>query len=90
MKIGIIGAGKVGISIAHMLQGKGFLVTAVSDTQAAARETAERYLGRGPLYTENNLDVVDRADAVAVQPRTGLSARLPHRLLPPKSISMIN
>ena len=66
MKIGIIGAGKVGTSLAAVLKRKGFHITGVSDTAEASLKTAERYLGKDVLYTQNNMDVVSAADAIAI------------------------
>ena len=66
MKIGIIGAGKVGTSLAAVLKRKGFHITGVSDTAEASLKTAERYLGKDVLYTQNNMDVVGAADAIAI------------------------
>ena len=32
----------------------------------ASLKTAEKYLGKDVLYTQNNMDVVDAADAIAI------------------------
>jgi predicted short-subunit dehydrogenase-like oxidoreductase (DUF2520 family) len=66
MKIGIIGAGKVGISLASVLKDKGFHIVGVSDTEETSLKTAERYLGKDVLYTRNNMDVVTMADTIAI------------------------
>jgi predicted short-subunit dehydrogenase-like oxidoreductase (DUF2520 family) len=67
MKIGFIGAGKVGIAIAHALQRKGYVIAAVSDVRGEdAFVAARRYLGEDCFYSSDNLDVVDRADVIAV------------------------
>ena len=66
MKIGIIGAGKVGTSLAAVLKKKGFHIVVVSDTDEASLKTAEKYLGNDVLYTQNNMDVVGAADAIAI------------------------
>jgi predicted short-subunit dehydrogenase-like oxidoreductase (DUF2520 family) len=66
MKIGIIGAGKVGTSLAFVLKKKGFHIVAVSDTAEASLKTAEKYLERDVLYTQNNMDAVGAADAIAI------------------------
>ena len=66
MKIGIIGAGKVGTSLAAVLKKKGFHIVVVSDTDEASLKTAEKYLGKDVLYTQNNMDVVGAADAIAI------------------------
>jgi predicted short-subunit dehydrogenase-like oxidoreductase (DUF2520 family) len=66
MKIGIIGTGKVGTSLAAVLKSKGFHIAAVSDMAEASLKNAERYLGKNVLYTQNNTDVVAAADAIAI------------------------
>ena len=72
MKIGIIGAGKVGTAIGHALQKKGFRIVAVSDaTGQKALETARRYLGDGPLYTRDNALVAKAADIIAITTQDG-------------------
>ena len=66
MKIGIIGAGKVGTSLAAVLIKKGFSIVAVSDTMEASLKTAEKYLGKDVIYTRNNMDVVNASEAIAI------------------------
>jgi predicted short-subunit dehydrogenase-like oxidoreductase (DUF2520 family) len=66
MKIGIIGAGKVGTSLAAVLKRKGFHIVAVSDTAEVSLKNAEKYLGKDLLYTHNNMDVVRAAEAIAI------------------------
>lgn len=66
MKIGIIGAGKVGISLASVLKKKGYEVTAISDMQPSSLELARRYLGHDTLYTENNLSVIEASEMIAI------------------------
>ena len=66
MKIGIIGAGKVGTSLATVLKKKGLHIVGVSDTAEASLKTAEKYLGKDVLFTHNNMDVVGAADAIAI------------------------
>jgi predicted short-subunit dehydrogenase-like oxidoreductase (DUF2520 family) len=67
MKLGFVGAGKVGIAIAHVLQRKGYVIAAVSDVRGEeAFITARRYLGDDCFYSTDNLDVVQRADVIAV------------------------
>jgi len=67
MKIGFIGAGKVGIAIAHTLKKKGFEVVAVSDTTGEkAFNTARQYLGDSTKYTSNNMDVIRVSDIIAI------------------------
>jgi predicted short-subunit dehydrogenase-like oxidoreductase (DUF2520 family) len=66
MKIGIIGAGKVGTALAVMLKKKGFHIVGVSDSVEASLQTAEKYLGKDVLYTGNNMDVVGMSDVIAI------------------------
>ena len=66
MRIGIIGAGKVGTALTSVLKQKGFTVTAVSDTMEASLQNAKRYLGKDVLYTKDNMDVVAASEAVAI------------------------
>jgi predicted short-subunit dehydrogenase-like oxidoreductase (DUF2520 family) len=66
MKIGIIGAGKVGTSLAFVLKKKGFHIVGVSDAVEASLKTAEKYLGKDVLYTQNNMDVVAMSDTIAI------------------------
>jgi predicted short-subunit dehydrogenase-like oxidoreductase (DUF2520 family) len=66
VKIGIIGAGKVGISIGYVLKQKGMDIAAVSDTFEVPINTAKTYLGDDVLYTNNNVEVVEASDIIAV------------------------
>jgi predicted short-subunit dehydrogenase-like oxidoreductase (DUF2520 family) len=66
MKIGIIGAGKVGTSLAFVLKKKGFHIVGVSDSVEASLKTAEKYLGKDVLYTQNNMDVVAMSETIAI------------------------
>lgn len=66
MKIGIIGAGKVGISLAYVLKNKGFDIAGVSDRMASSLDNARQFLGEGILYTDDNMAVVHASDVVAV------------------------
>lgn len=66
MKIGIIGAGKVGISIGYVLKQKGLEISAVSDIFEASVHTARKYLGDDVLYTDDNIEVVKASDIIAV------------------------
>ncbi len=66
MKIGIIGAGKVGTSLATVLKNKGFHIAGVSDALMASLETAKTYLGEDVLYTQDNMDIVDASDVIAI------------------------
>jgi predicted short-subunit dehydrogenase-like oxidoreductase (DUF2520 family) len=67
MKVGIIGAGKVGISLAHAMKKKGVTVTAVSDVDRdAALNMAYSFIGEGTLYTADNSEVVNLSEVIAV------------------------
>jgi predicted short-subunit dehydrogenase-like oxidoreductase (DUF2520 family) len=67
MRIGIIGAGKVGIAIAASLQRKGFEIGAVSDAGGdKPLSAAMAFLGPGPLYTDDNAEVTRTCDVVAI------------------------
>lgn len=66
MRVGIIGAGKVGTSLAFVLKKKGFKIVAVSDMAVPSLQTAAKYLGEDVLCTQNNMDVVAASDAVAI------------------------
>ena len=66
MKVGIIGAGKVGISIGFMMEKSGIAVHAVSDVLDASLDTARAYLAEGVSYTKNNIDVVGACDVIAI------------------------
>jgi predicted short-subunit dehydrogenase-like oxidoreductase (DUF2520 family) len=66
MKIGIIGAGKVGIALGHVLQNKGFAVVAVASRREESLELARNYIPGKCLYTKNVAEVVQEADVIAV------------------------
>ena len=66
MKIGVIGAGKVGTALAHAMKARGFAVVAMCDVHAEALETARGYVGEGPAYTRDAAEVVEAADVIAV------------------------
>jgi predicted short-subunit dehydrogenase-like oxidoreductase (DUF2520 family) len=66
MRIGIIGAGKVGIALGYALQKKGFPVTVVASRRQASLETAKSYIGEGTAYTTDNERVPQLADVIAV------------------------
>jgi predicted short-subunit dehydrogenase-like oxidoreductase (DUF2520 family) len=66
MKIGIIGAGKVGTAIAHCMRQKGLEVWAISDVSEPHLGPARTYLGNGILYTTENIKVVETSDVIAI------------------------
>ncbi len=66
MKIGIIGAGKVGIALGHVLQNKGFAVVAVASRREESLELARNYIPGISLYTKSVSDAVRKADVIAV------------------------
>jgi predicted short-subunit dehydrogenase-like oxidoreductase (DUF2520 family) len=73
MKIGFIGAGKVGIAIAHALKSKGFEVATVTDvTGEKALNMARQYLGDSVSYTDNNMEVIGTCDIVAITTQDGV------------------
>ncbi|HVN25645.1 MAG TPA: Rossmann-like and DUF2520 domain-containing protein [Syntrophorhabdales bacterium] len=66
MNIGIIGAGKVGIALGHVLQNKGFAVVAVASRREESLELARKYIPGKCVYTKDATDVVREADVIAV------------------------
>ena len=66
MKIGIIGAGKVGIALGHVLQNKGFAIVAVASRREESLELARNYIPGKCLYTKNVSEVVRDADVIAI------------------------
>lgn len=66
MKIGIIGAGKVGTSIGYMMKEKGLDVASVSDKFKSQLDNAKSYLGGSLLYTHDNMDTVNSSDVIAI------------------------
>jgi predicted short-subunit dehydrogenase-like oxidoreductase (DUF2520 family) len=71
MKIGIIGAGKVGISLGYVLKNNGVHVVGISDIMPNALDKAREFLGADTLYARDNVELVDACDiiAIAVQDR---------------------
>ena len=73
MKIGFIGAGKVGVAIAHALKSKGFEVATVTDvTGEKALNRARQYLGDSVSYTDSNMEVIGTCDIVAITTQDGV------------------
>ncbi len=66
MKIGIIGAGKVGIALGHVLQNKGFAIVAVASRREESLDLARNYIPGKCLYTKNVSEVVREADVIAI------------------------
>lgn len=66
MKIGIIGAGKVGVSIGYVLKNNGIEIVAMSDRLRPSLETARGFLGADMLYVSDNMELVDAVDVVAI------------------------
>jgi predicted short-subunit dehydrogenase-like oxidoreductase (DUF2520 family) len=66
MKIGIIGAGKVGIVLARSLKEKGFNVTAIASRREESLAAARAYVGEGLLYTTDNLKIAEMCDVIGV------------------------
>ncbi len=72
MKVGIIGAGKVGTALGFAMVRKGITVAAVSDKIPATLEKAKEYIGPHTLYTTDNLTAVNMADVVAITTQDGV------------------
>lgn len=66
MRIGIIGAGKVGIAIASVLKAKGFEVAAIASRRQESLDMAKRYVGDGTTYTLAIRDVVETSNVIGV------------------------
>lgn len=66
MKIGIIGAGKVGVAIASVLKAKGFEITGIASRRQESLDLARRYVGDGVTYTVDARSVVEESDVVGV------------------------
>lgn len=66
MKIGIVGAGKVGIAIASVLRVKGYEVVAIAARRQESLDAARRYVGEGVIYTHDVRDVVRASDVIGV------------------------
>jgi predicted short-subunit dehydrogenase-like oxidoreductase (DUF2520 family) len=66
VKIGIIGAGKVGTAIGYAMKQKGLDVHAISDIRQESLDAARRYLGGDCLCSRDNGEVVESSDIIAV------------------------
>jgi predicted short-subunit dehydrogenase-like oxidoreductase (DUF2520 family) len=66
MKIGIIGAGKVGIALGHVLQNKGFAVVAVASRRETSLELARNYIPGKCTFTKDVSEVIRQADVIGV------------------------
>ena len=66
MRIGVIGAGKVGTALAYSMKAKGLDVRAIADVRRESLVSAERYLGQDLLYTGDSTEVVESCDVIAV------------------------
>jgi predicted short-subunit dehydrogenase-like oxidoreductase (DUF2520 family) len=66
MRIGIIGAGKVGTVLGQALRKKGFDVAAVGSRRQASLDTARAYIGPDSRYTLDIMEVVRLADVIGV------------------------
>lgn len=66
MKVGIIGAGKVGISIGYTLKNKGINLIGFSSTRDDALTIAKSYCGASLLYTKNNFELVEASEIVGI------------------------
>ncbi len=66
MRIGIIGAGKVGPALAAVLEKKGFVIAAVADKELSSLKNAQKYIAGDTLYSRDNMDVVTASDVIAI------------------------
>lgn len=66
VKVGIVGAGKVGIAIASVLKTKGFEVTAIASRRQDSLDTAKKYVGERVTYTRDIGVAVTKADVIGV------------------------
>lgn len=66
MKLGIIGAGKVGISIGYILQKKGIPLVGFSSTRKDALDVAKSFCGDSLLYTTDNFTLVKASDVIGI------------------------
>jgi predicted short-subunit dehydrogenase-like oxidoreductase (DUF2520 family) len=66
VKIGIVGAGKVGTAIASVLKTKGFEVTAISSRRQESLDRARKYVGKDVTCTLDAREVVKRSDVIGV------------------------
>ena len=66
VKVGIIGAGKVGTSIAFVLKQKGMEITGVSDLLEDSLNVARIHLGKDVRFTLDSLEVVGKSDVIAI------------------------
>lgn len=66
MRFGVIGSGKVGISVAYILKRKGLDVSILSSKRKEPLDKARRYLGDSVKYVLSNTLVVEESDVIAV------------------------
>jgi predicted short-subunit dehydrogenase-like oxidoreductase (DUF2520 family) len=66
VKVGIVGAGKVGTAIASVLKAKGFEVLGIASRRQESLDRARGYVGEGVLYSRDLRDVVEGADVIGV------------------------
>ncbi|MCX7858006.1 MAG: DUF2520 domain-containing protein [Deltaproteobacteria bacterium] len=66
MKVGIIGAGKVGISMGFLLMKRGVELTGFSSTREDALRLARSFCGESLLYTTDNLEIVGVSEVIAI------------------------
>jgi len=69
-KVAIIGAGKVGTAMAHLLSVRGYEVVAVADLKPDARERAARLAGAQPF--ERGADAASLADIIIITTQDGM------------------
>lgn len=66
MKVGIIGAGKVGISVGYTMTKNGIDVEMISDREDSALNNARQYLGDKISLTKDNMEVLKNSDVVFI------------------------
>ena len=71
MKIGIIGSGKVGISIGYVMKKRGLDIIGTSDIKKAQLDVARRYLGNDCIYTTDNSEIVKSSDIIGITTQDG-------------------
>lgn len=66
MKIGIVGAGKVGIVVASALKAKGYEVAVIASRRQESLDMAKEYVGSGVKFTRDVRDAVEGSDVIGV------------------------
>ncbi len=66
MRIGIVGAGKIGTALASVLVKKGFQVVAIAARRDESLAAARSFAGEHVFYTKDPIEVVTRSDVIGV------------------------